>query len=69
MYLHIHLIKVFISTRDQLVNLGLLVLQEKRVLVVYVGTTEHLENKESEDHLDHLVAQETRGTLGKMEPL
>lgn len=45
-----------------------MVRQEKKVLVVFVGTMEHLENKESEDHTDHLVAQETRGTLGKMDP-
>lgn len=49
-------------------SLGLLVLQEKRALVVFVGTMEHLENKESEDHPDQLVAQETRVTLGKMDP-
>lgn len=63
-----HLTKVFISTRDQLESLGLLALQEKKVLVVFVGTMDHLENKESEDPLGHLVAQETRGTLGKMDP-
>lgn len=50
-------------------NLGLLVLQEKRVLVVFVETMEHLENKEREDHQDQLVAQETRETLVKMDPL
>lgn len=49
-------------------SLDLLVLQEKRVLVVFVETMEHLENRESEDHPDHLVVQETRGTLGKMDP-
>lgn len=46
-----------------------MVLQEKRVLVVFVGTMEDLENKENEDHPAQLVAQETRGTLGKMDPL
>lgn len=45
-----------------------MVLQEKRVLMVFVGTMEHLENKESKDHPDQLVVQETRGTLGKMDP-
>lgn len=46
-----------------------MVLQEKRVLVVFVEIMEHLENKESEGHRDRLVAQETRGTLGKTDPL
>lgn len=44
-------------------------LQEKRVLVVFVEIMEHLENKESEGHQDRLVAQETRGILEKMDPL
>lgn len=43
-------------------------LLEKRVLAVFVETTEPLEDKESEDQQDHLAARETKGTLEKTDP-
>lgn len=54
--------------RVQLENPDPLDLQGKRVLVVSVETMDPLENKESEDQQDHLAAQETKGTLEKMDP-
>lgn len=52
----------------QLENQDLLDLLEKRVLAVFVETTEPLEDKESEDQQDHLAALETKGTLEKTDP-
>lgn len=43
-------------------------LQGKRVLVVFVETMDPLEDKESEDRQDRPAAQETKGTLEKMDP-
>lgn len=53
--------------RVQLESLDPLELQEKMVLVVFVETMEPLEEKESKDQQDHLVVQETKGTLEKMD--
>lgn len=51
--------------RVQSAKPGPLELQAKRVLVVFVETTDPLENRESEDQQDHLAAQETKETLAK----
>lgn len=40
----------------------------KRVLVVFVEITDPLEDKGSEDQLDHREAPETKGTLEKTDP-
>lgn len=40
----------------------------KRVLLVFVETTDPLEDKEREDQQDHPAAQETKETLEKMDP-
>lgn len=52
----------------QLENPDRLDLLGKRVLLVFVETTEPLEDKESVDQQDHPAAQETKGTLEKMDP-
>lgn len=54
--------------RVQLENPDRLDLLGKRVLLVFVETTEPLEDKESVDQQDHPAAQETKGTLEKMDP-
>lgn len=47
---------------------GLLDLQEKRDLGVFVETMDLLVNKESGDQQDHLAARETRVTLERTDP-
>lgn len=47
---------------------GLLDLQEKRGLVVFVETMDLLVNKESGDQQDRLAARETKGTLERTDP-
>lgn len=62
---HIRLTAAYLPDRVPLENPGPLELQEKRVLVVFVETTDPLENKESADRQDHPAAQETKETLEK----
>lgn len=64
----LHLMAASIPPRVQSEKPDPLDLQGKRVLLVFVETMDPLEDKESEDRLDHPAAQETKGTLEKTDP-
>lgn len=55
------------SVRVHSENLDHLDLQGKRDLLAFAETMDHLEDRESEAHQDHLAAQETKETLERMD--
>lgn len=59
---------ISIPARVHLENLDPSDLLGKRVLVVFVETMDPLVDKEREDQQDQQAAQETKGTLERMDP-